>query len=77
LEIVSRPKEAKGVVLLAKRWVVERTSAWQGRSRRLSKDYERRFETSEIMIRMSAIQLMLKRLAPNPAHPLFMYRVAA
>jgi putative transposase len=77
LEIVSRPKEAKGFVLLAKRWVVERTFAWQGRSRRLSKDYERRLDSSETMIRMSAIQLMLKRLAPNPAHPPFMYRVAA
>ena len=42
LEIVSRPPGAKGFLLLPKRWVAERTFAWLGRSRRLSKDYERR-----------------------------------
>jgi len=77
LEVVSRPKDAKGFVLLPKRWVVERTFAWHGRSRRLSKDYERRLDSSETMVRTSAIHLMLKRLAPQPTYPPFMYRVAA
>ncbi len=77
LEIVSRPKEAKGFVLLPKCWVVERTFAWQGRSRRLSKDYERRLDSSESMVRMSAIHLMLKRLEPKPTYPLFKYRLVA
>ena len=40
LEIVKRPEGTKGFLLLPKRWVVERTFAWLGRYRRLSKDYE-------------------------------------
>jgi putative transposase len=63
LELV-RPPAAVGFVLLPKRWVVERTFAWLGRSRRLSKDYERVPESSEAMIQVSMIHLMLRRLAP-------------
>lgn len=77
LDIVRRPVEAKGFVLLPKRWVVERTHAWNGRARRLSKDYERRVDSSECMIRIRSIQLMLKRIAPHNTYPPFMYRVAA
>ena len=66
LEVVKRPVEAKGFVLLHKRWVVERTNAWNGRSRRLSKDYERRTDSSESMVRLNAIRMMLNRLAPRP-----------
>jgi putative transposase len=66
LEVVSRPPAAKGFVLLAKRWVVERTWAWYGRDRRNSKDYERLTSSSETRVRMSAIHQMLKRLAPAP-----------
>ena len=40
LEIVKRPEDVKGFVVLAKRWVVERTFAWLGRCRRLDKDWE-------------------------------------
>jgi putative transposase len=77
LEVVSRPIGAKGFVLLHRRWVVERTNAWNGRSRRLSKDYERRTDSSESMIRVSALHLMLRRLAPDPDAPTFRYRTAA
>lgn len=77
LEIVSRPKDAKGFVKLPRRWVVERTNAWHGRSRRLSKDYERRTDSSESMVRASAIHLMLRRLAPSQAPQAFRYRPAA
>jgi len=77
LEIVSRPKDAKGFVLLPQRWVVERSFAWCGRSRRLSKDYERRTDSSESMIRMSAIHLLLKRMAPADSQAPFKYRLAA
>ena len=49
-KVVERPKGAKGFVLLPRRWVVERTFAWLGRYRRLSKDYEQLPETSEAMI---------------------------
>jgi putative transposase len=76
IEIVSRPPDAKGFVLLAKRWVVERTFAWLGRARRLSKDYERRTDSSECMIRIRGIQLMLNRLDPSARQQQFNYRVA-
>jgi transposase len=77
LEIVSRPRDATGFVLLPKRWVAERTFAWLGRDRRLSKDYERRTDSSECKVRIGAIHLMLKRLAPNPVYPRFCYQLAA
>jgi putative transposase len=77
LQIVSRPREAKGFILLPKRWVAERTFAWLGRSRRLSKDYERRTDSSESMVRLSAIHLLVKRLAPGPAQAPFKYHLAA
>lgn len=77
LEIVSRPKDAKGFVLLPKRWVVERSFAWLGRSRRLSKDYERRTDSSECMVRISGMHLILKRMAPAGRQAPFKYRLAA
>jgi len=77
LEIVSRPQQAKGFVVVPKRWMAERTFAWLGRSRRLSKDYERRTESSESMIRVSTIHLLLKRLAPNTTQVPFKYQLAA
>lgn len=77
LEIVSRPTDAKGFVLLPKRWVVERTFAWLGRSRRLSKDYERRLESSEAMIRVASIGTLLRRFVPDKRYPPFHYRLAA
>jgi putative transposase len=77
LEIVSRPPGTKGFTLLPKRWVAERTFAWNGRCRRHSKDYERRTDSSESMVRVTAIGLMLRRLAP-PAHQSeFHYSTAA
>jgi putative transposase len=77
LEVVRRPEGSQGFVLLPKRWVVERTFAWLGRCRRNSKDYERRTDSSESMLRVSAIHLMLKRLQPSNVSPPFRYRVAA
>ena len=77
LEIVSRPPGVQGFTLLPKRWVVERTFAWQGRCRRQSKDYERRTDSSASMVRVSAIGLMLRRLAPPEQQPVFHYRSAA
>ena len=63
LEIVSRPEGVKGFVLLPKRWVVERTFGWLNRFRRLSKDYEYLTQTSEAMIHVAMINLMVRRLA--------------
>jgi putative transposase len=62
LEIVSKPSDLTGFVVLPKRWIVERTFAWLNRQRRLSKDYERLPETSEAFIHVAMIRLMLKKL---------------
>jgi putative transposase len=66
-EIVNRPEGTTGFAVLPRRWVVERTFGWFGRSRRLSKDYEQLPETSESMIYAVMVRLMLKRLAHEPA----------
>jgi putative transposase len=65
LEIVSKHPGQTRFEPLPRRWVVERTFAWLGRYRRLSKDYEALTETSETMIRLAMIQLMLQRLEPS------------
>jgi putative transposase len=62
LEIVKRPEGPKGFLLLPKRWIVQRMFAWLGRYRRLSKDYEYNTPTSEAMIRVAMIHLMVPRL---------------
>jgi len=64
LEIVKRSDDQKGFVVLPKRWIVERTFAWFGRYRRLSKDDEELPASSETMIYIAMIHLMLRRLAP-------------
>jgi len=61
-EVVGRPAGATGFVRLPRRWVVERSFAWAGRSRRLSKDYEAGAETSEGMIWAAFGGTMLRRL---------------
>jgi transposase len=63
LEIVKRTKCAEGFAVSAKRWIVERTLGWLNRYRRLSKDDEYLPGTSETMIRVAMIQLMIRRLA--------------
>ncbi len=63
LEAVVRPKDQKGFSVLPWRWVVERTFAWLGLYRRLSKDYEVSIESSTAMIYIAMTRLMLKRLA--------------
>jgi transposase len=63
--VVERPEGTKGLVHLKYRWVVERTNAWVGKYRRNSKDYERTTESSEAMIQVSMIHLMLNRIAPD------------
>jgi putative transposase len=65
LQIIKRNDGEKRFKLLPKRWVVERTLGWLGRSRRLSKDYEQLPETSEAMIQMAMIHIMVRRLEPT------------
>ncbi len=63
LEVVARPPGSKGFAVLPRRWVVERSFAWIGRYRRLSKDYEALTTTSEAMIWAAVGTTMLRRLA--------------
>lgn len=65
LQIVRRCDDMKGFVMLPKRWIVERTFAWLGRYRRLSKDYEYLTASSENMIYLAMINLMVHRLKPG------------
>jgi putative transposase len=60
------PQIPTGFHVLPRRWVVERTFAWLGRNRRLSKDYERLPETGETFIYMAMSQILLRRLAKSP-----------
>jgi putative transposase len=76
IEVKKRPEGTRGFTPLEKRWVVERTNAWNGRCRRNSKDYERRIESSVAMIQVSNIHLMLRRLSPV-SRPAFHYQAAA
>ena len=62
LEIVAKDKDQKGFVVQPQRWKVERSLAWFGRYRRLSKDYEYDDIYSESVVYLASIRLMLKRL---------------
>jgi putative transposase len=70
LQVTRRSEKAKGFQVLPKRWVVERTFGWLGRYRRLSKDYEVLPETSEAMIRLAMIHIMVRRLEPTSQYSL-------
>lgn len=63
LDIVEREPGQVGFKVLPRRWVVERTFAWLGRYRRLSKDYEKCTKSSEGMVYIASIHTMLKRIA--------------
>jgi len=76
IEVKTRPEGSKGFTPLEKRWVVERTNAGHGRSRRHSKDDERKPPSSAAMIDLSNIHLMLRRLTSHP-RPAFHYRNVA
>ena len=77
LSIVRRPEGSEGWVKLPIRWTVERTFAWLGRCRRLSKDREKSVLSSESFIKLAMIHLMLNRLEPTGTDAEFHYREAA
>jgi putative transposase len=58
-----KPAARSPFPILPRRWVVERTFAWLGRYRRMSRDYEARPETQEALVQVCMIRLMLRRLA--------------
>jgi putative transposase len=62
LEVVERQPGTRGFSILPRRWVVERILSWISRNRRMSKDYERKVQTSETLIQVAMIRLLLARL---------------
>jgi len=63
--------------VLPRRWVVERTIAWIGQNRRMSKEYEYQLATSEAWVYLAVVRVMLRRLAREQVEPEFHYRRAA
>ena len=66
LQVVEREPGSKGFQVIPKRWVVERTFAWLGRNRRLSKDYEFHPQTTQTWIYMAMTALLARRLVLSP-----------
>lgn len=66
VEIVRRCDQAKGFVVLPRRWIVERTFAWLGRCRRLAKDWECLNAKALAFLKLASIRLMTRRLC-NPS----------
>lgn len=64
LEIVKRPSSQRGFQVQPKRWIVERTLSWRNSLRRLSKDYETITESSERMLKIAHIHILLRRVRP-------------
>jgi len=62
VEIIKRVPHVQGFVVRPWGWIVERTLAWVGRQRRLSKDYERKVQTSETLLQLTMIRLMVARI---------------
>jgi putative transposase len=60
-EIVRRSDQAKGFVVLPKRWIVERTIVWLNRCRRLTKDFENLNRNASAFLRLASIRLMLRK----------------
>ena len=58
--------DESGFKVIPKRWIVERTFGWLSRCRRMSKDYERKVQTSETLIELAMIRLLLVRIGQHP-----------
>lgn len=65
LEVKKNETGVKGFVVQAKRWVVERTFGWLVQSRRLVREYEKLAESTEAMIHLTMIRILIRRLAPD------------
>ena len=67
--VVPRNADVRGFQVLPRRWVVERSFGWLTRSRRLARDYERKTEHAEAMIKVAMIRLMAARLTGRHIEP--------
>jgi putative transposase len=62
LDVIKPQPQVEGFMVRPWCWIVERTFAWVNRCRRLGKDYERKVQTSEHLIQIAMIRLMIRRL---------------
>jgi len=69
IEIVRRPNAAVGFVVVARRWVVERTFAWLGRCRRLAKDWETSLASSNAWLYIASIRRSVRHIARAVKRP--------
>jgi putative transposase len=67
VEIITPASHVPGFVVRPWCWIVERTLGWLGQQRRLSKEYERKVQTSETLLKLAMIRLMVRRLARSTA----------
>ena len=67
IEIVKRPPGISGFVVIARRWVVERTFAWLGRCRRLAKDWEASVASADAWVLVAAIRRSARFIARKAA----------
>ena len=65
VEIVKRSDQAKGFVVLPKRWIVERSIAWLNRCRRLAKDWENLNRNALAFLRLASIRVMIRKLCKS------------
>ena len=69
IEVKRKPEGSKGLKPVRSRWAVERSHAWLGRCRRLSRDHECEISSSETWVQISASQQMIRCLKPNKDKP--------
>ena len=62
IEIVKRPEATTGFIVIARRWVVERTFAWLGRCRRLARDWEASIASAEAWLLIASIRRLVRHV---------------
>jgi len=67
-EVVRRPADAKGLTVLPRRWVGERSCGWLGRYRRLCRDFEHTTVSSEAMVYLASIRRTLRIVTTEKAN---------
>ena len=62
VEVIGKPRDTKGVIVMSRRWVVERSFGWLHRCRRLSRDFERSIASSLAWLLLALSRVLMRRL---------------
>ncbi len=62
VEIIGKPRNTKEVVVMSRRWVVERTFGWLRRCRRISRDFERSIASALACLLLALSRVLMHRL---------------